>query len=243
MKPQEFRRIVILTGAGISAESGIPTFRDKGGLWEKYRIEDVATPEAFRKDPAFVLEFYNRRRRDLLKVKPNAAHYALARLEREYPGEVLLVTQNVDDLHERAGSRRIIHMHGELLKVRCEGCGHVFKTEEDIFTTTPCPSCGKKGTLRPHVVWFGEMPFQLEEIWQALQGCDLFLAVGTSGTVYPAAGFVEIARRAGAWCVELNLEPSAVADLFHEHHYGPATKVVPAFVEGLLQRSKNFDTG
>lgn len=232
---RKFKHIVILTGAGISAESGIPTFRDKGGLWEKFRLEEVATPEAFQKNPDFVNEFYNLRRKELLKVRPNAAHYALAKLEREYPGKVLLVTQNVDDLHERAGSRKIIHMHGELLKVRCEKCGYVFKTHEEIFTTTPCPACRQKGGLRPHVVWFGEMPFQLEEIWENLQKCDLFLAIGTSGTVYPAAGFVEISRQAGAWCVELNLKPSAMADLFHEHHYGPATQVVPAFVEVLLE--------
>ncbi len=241
MRVSRVERIVILTGAGISAESGIPTFRDKGGLWERYSIEEVATPEAFQRNPAFVLDFYNRRRKELLKVEPNAAHFALARLEREFPGEVLLVTQNVDDLHERAGSRRIIHMHGELLKVRCEKCGHVFRTEEDVTVETPCPKCKQRGALRPHVVWFGEMPFHLEKIWQALQKCDLFLAIGTSGTVYPAAGFVEIARRAGAWCVELNLEPSAVAELFHEHHYGPATKVVPAFVEKLLKLG-SFDT-
>ncbi|WP_456370327.1 Sir2 family NAD+-dependent deacetylase [Thermodesulfatator atlanticus] len=236
------KNIVILTGAGISAESGIQTFRDKGGLWEKYRLEDVATPQAFRKNPAFVLDFYNKRKKDLLKVEPNAAHFALARLEKEYPGKVLLVTQNVDDLHERAGSKNLIHMHGELLKVRCEHCGAIFREEGDIFVDNPCASCGKSGGLRPHVVWFGETPLFLEKIYSALNECDLFVAIGTSGTVYPAAGFVVVARKAGAYCVELNLEPSAMADYFHEHHYGPATKIVPTFVEKLLQTKISFDT-
>ncbi len=242
MRPKDrvFKKIVILTGAGISAESGIPTFRDPGGLWEKYRLEDVATPEGFRRQPEMVHAFYNQRRRDLLKVKPNPAHYALARLEREYPGQVLVVTQNVDDLHERAGTKNILHMHGELLKVRCEECGHVFREEGDISVKTACPKCGRPGGLRPHVVWFGELPFHLPEIEMALKQADLFVAIGTSGTVYPAAGFVVIARRSGAYCVELNLEPSAVAEYFHEHRYGPASKVVPLFVEELLKNAKDF---
>lgn len=237
---RRFEKIVILTGAGISAESGIPTFRDKGGLWERVSIEEVATPEAFLRQPDFVHEFYNLRRQELLKVKPNAAHYALARLEREWPGKVLIVTQNVDDLHERAGTRNVIHMHGELFKVRCTKCGHVFREEGAIYTSTPCPRCGEAGGLRPHVVWFGEMPFFLEEIEKALKECDLFAAIGTSGTVYPAAGFVAVARSAGAYCVELNLKPSAVSDLFHEHRLGPATQVVPAWVEELLFKARDF---
>ncbi len=242
MRPKDrvFKKIVILTGAGISAESGIPTFRDPGGLWEKYRLEDVATPEGFRRQPEMVHAFYNQRRRDLLKVKPNPAHYALARLEREYPGQVLVVTQNVDDLHERAGTKNILHMHGELLKVRCEECGHVFREEGDVSVKTPCPKCGRPGGLRPHVVWFGELPFHLPEIEMALKQADLFVAIGTSGTVYPAAGFVVIARRSGAYCVELNLEPSAVAEYFHEHRYGPASKIVPLFVKELLKNAKDF---
>ncbi len=240
MKSERFKHIVILTGAGISAESGIPTFRDKGGLWERYRLEDVATPEAFARNPELVHAFYNQRRKELLKVQPNAAHYALARLEKEYPGEVLLVTQNVDDLHERAGSQNLIHMHGELLKVRCEFCGHVYREEGEVFVHTPCPKCGEKGGLRPHVVWFGERPLFLDEIEKALKRCDLFVAIGTSGTVYPAAGFVQVARLSGAYCVELNLEPSAIAHLFHTHYYGKASQVVPQFVEELLQKTKNF---
>lgn len=229
--------IVILTGAGISAESGIQTFRGSGGLWKQYRIEEVATPEAFARNPDFVHEFYNQRRKDLLRVEPNAAHYALARLEREYPGEVLVITQNVDDLHERAGTKNLLHMHGELLKIRCTECGGIFRETGEVSTASVCSRCGSKGTLRPHIVWFGEMPFYLDEIHEALRRCDLFVAIGTSGTVYPAAGFVTVARKNMAHCVELNLEPSAVADLFHEHHYGPATKVVPAFVEKLLKEA------
>ncbi len=232
--PKKPNFIFILTGAGISAESGIQTFRGAKGLWKEYRIEDVATPEAFDRNPDLVHEFYNQRRKDLLKVKPNAAHYALARLEKEYQGKVLVVTQNVDDLHERAGTTNLIHMHGELLKIRCTNCNAIFQETGEISTKSVCPECGKKASLRPHIVWFGEMPLYLEEIYKALEACDLFIAIGTSGTVYPAAGFVGVARRNGAYCVELNLEPSLVAKFFHEHHYGPATKVVPDFVEKLL---------
>lgn len=231
----DFERIVILTGAGISAESGIGTFRDQGGLWEKYRIEDVATPDAFRRDPDFVLDFYNQRRRQLLAdVAPNPAHEALARLERDYPGKVLVVTQNVDNLHERAGSHNLIHMHGELLKARCDVCEEVVSADADIKTDTPCPRCSRPGRLRPHVVWFGEMPMEMDRIQGELARCDLFLSVGTSGNVYPAAGFVELARAVGAHTVELNLEPSEVNSAFHEHHHGPAGRRVPEYVDALL---------
>ncbi len=228
-------RLVILTGAGISAESGIPTFRDPGGLWEKYDLSEVATPEGFRRNPRLVHEFYNARRRDLLRVKPNPAHYALAELERKWSGDFLLVTQNVDDLHERAGSRRVIHIHGELLKIRCEHCGGVFRETGEVFPETPCPGCGRPGGLRPHVVWFGEEPFHLPEVYEALSRCHLFVAIGTSGTVFPAAGFVEVARAAGARCVELNLTPAENAPFFHEHRYGPASQVVPAWVKEILK--------
>ncbi len=232
-----FFRIFVLTGAGISAESGIPTFRDKGGLWEKYDLEEVATPEGFRRNPRLVHEFYNQRRKELLKVKPNEAHYALARLKREHPGEVFVVTQNVDDLHERAGTPEVIHIHGELLKVRCEGCGLVFREEGEVWPETRCPSCGRAGLLRPHVVWFGEVPLFLDKVYEFLKGCDLFVAVGTSGTVWPAAGFVEVARNFGAHCVEVNLKPAENSHLFHEHRYGPATKEVPKLVKELLGES------
>jgi len=224
--------IVILTGAGVSAESGVRTFRDAGGLWEGHRVEDVATPEGFARDPGLVHAFYNARRRQLAEVAPNAAHFALAELERRWAGEVLLVTQNVDDLHERAGSQNLIHLHGELLRVRCQNCGGVHAWTEDLDAATPCPMCGARA-MRPHIVWFGELPFELPRIYGALERCGLFLAIGTSGLVYPAAGFVAAAEK--AWTVELNLERSGVADAFRERRAGPATEIVPAFVEALLR--------
>jgi len=228
-------RIVILTGAGISRESGLATFRDPNGIWAKWRIEDVATPEAFRAAPQRVHDFYNARRAGLLDpaVQPNAAHLALARLEAAWPGEVLLVTQNIDDLHERAGSRPI-HMHGGLLKARCLACQGVSPWRGTLTLASVCPHCGEPGQLRVDVVWFGEIPMQMELIGRALRACDLFLSIGTSGSVYPAAGFVEEARSAGAHCLELNLEPSAGATRFSEARQGPATVLVPAFVEDLL---------
>ncbi len=231
------RHVVILTGAGISAESGLSTFRDEGGLWAKHRIEDVATPDAFARDPERVQTFYNLRRRELARVAPNAAHKALARLESELDGEVLVVTQNVDDLHERAGSRRVLHMHGELRKARCLDCAAVVAWEGDIAQGDRCPVCAR-GRLRPHIVWFGEIPFHMDEIERAIAHADLFVSIGTSGAVYPAAGFVGLARSLGrAHTVELNLEPSEGRHLFAEGHYGPATEIVPAFVEGLLEKS------
>lgn len=229
-------RIVVLTGAGISAESGIRTFRASDGLWEEHRIEDVATPEGFARQPDLVHRFYNARRRQLLdaSIQPNAAHQALAALEQAEGVELLLVTQNIDDLHERAGSRKLIHMHGELLKMRCSISGQVYPLRDDLDHSEVCPCCGLTETLRPHVVWFGEMPLQMDEIMAALSCCDLFLAVGTSGNVYPAAGFVRQARSHGAHTVELNLEPSNVNWDFAEHHYGPASTVVPEYINGVL---------
>lgn len=229
--------IVILTGAGISKESGLDTFRDADGIWSKVSIEEVATPEAFVRDPEKVHGFYNARRQGLLdpSVGPNLAHEALARLEAEWPGEVLLVTQNIDNLHERAGSKSLIHMHGELLKARCLACGAVLEWPHDMALDSACPACATLGMLRVNVVWFGEMPFEMERIYEALGRCGLFLSIGTSGNVYPAAGFVQEARLAGqAHTVELNLEPSEGHSLFEERHYGPASQVVPAFVERLL---------
>ncbi|RMD65307.1 MAG: NAD-dependent protein deacylase [Alphaproteobacteria bacterium] len=231
--------IVILTGAGISKESGLETFRDPDGIWSRVRIEDVATPEAFARDPALVHDFYNARRRALLSpaVRPNAAHRALARLEAAWPGEVLVVTQNIDDLHERAGTRNLIHMHGEILKARCLACGAVSPWRTDMSLASVCPECDALGRLRVHVVWFGEMPLEMERIFAALETCGLFVSIGTSGNVYPAAGFVEEARRGGrAHTVELNLEPSQGHSLFAERHYGPASRVVPAFVERILRQ-------
>ncbi|MDF1749738.1 MAG: NAD-dependent deacylase [Alphaproteobacteria bacterium] len=230
--------IVILTGAGISKESGLSTFRDADGIWATVRIEDVATPEAFAADPDRVHAFYNARRRGLTDstIKPNAAHEALARLEREWPGDVLVVTQNIDDLHERAGNRNLIHMHGELLKARCTRCKNIAFWDMDMSVNTGCPSCGQKGGMRPHVVWFGEMPFMMETIYETLEKCGLFLSIGTSGNVYPAAGFVQAVRGAGtAQTVEINLEPSEGATLFDDGVYGPATEMVPQVVDQILR--------
>lgn len=228
--------IVILTGAGVSKESGLDTFRCAGGIWSKVRLEDVATPEGFHRNPQLVQDFYNARRAQLAEpgIQPNAAHHALARLEQEWPGGVLLVTQNIDDLHGRAGSRNLIHMHGELRKVRCDNCGDVLDWHADVHNSTPCPEC-RRPSLRPHVVWFGEMPLEMGRIYDALDQCGLFVSVGTSGHVYPAAGFVQAVRQRGiAHTVELNLDPSEGASLFAEAIYGPASEVVPAFVAELL---------
>jgi len=236
LKVPRYRNIVILTGAGISAESGLPTFRDHGGLWEGHNVEEVATPEAFRRNPDLVHRFYNQRRWDLLKVNPNPAHQALARLETEHKGEVLIVTQNVDNLHERAGSENILHMHGEVLKARCRECHEVIDWAEDLSDDIPCPACDVRPALRPHIVWFNEMPLYMEEIEVALYSADLFISIGTSGAVYPAAGFVSMVRSMGrADSVELNMEPSEGQCLFSETHYGAATKIVPSFVDKLLK--------
>jgi NAD-dependent deacetylase len=229
--------IVILTGAGISRESGLHTFRDPDGIWATVRIEDVATPDAFARDPARVHGFYNARRAQLRNpaIVPNAAHAALARLEREWRDRVTLVTQNVDDLHERAGSHNLIHMHGEITKMLCAACGGTARCDGDLSTDLACPSCHRTGGLRPDVVWFGEMPYHMERIGEHLARCRLFVSIGTSGTVYPAAGFVREARMAGAHAIELNLEPSEGASLFDEARHGKATDLVPAFVDDLLR--------
>lgn len=227
--------IVILTGAGISAESGLGTFRDVGGLWTKYDLEDVATPEGFARNPALVHEFYNARRANCAASEPNAAHRALARLEAEYGGEVLVVTQNIDDLHERAGSRAVWHMHGALARAVCAACRHRWAAPAVMAPADACPACGAAAT-RPDVVWFGEMPYFMDEIWAALEAADLFVSIGTSGSVYPAAGFVEIAGRAGAATLELNLEPSEGMGLFGERRQGKASVLVPGWVAEVLAR-------
>lgn len=229
--------IVVLTGAGISVESGLPSFRGADGLWHGHRLEEVATPEAFSRQPQLVQRFYDERRRQLLAddIAPNKAHDALAELERRWAGDVVLVTQNIDNLHERAGSTSIIHMHGEILKVRCLKCDAVVPWTDDLEAPHVCPSCAAVDRLRPHIVWFGEMPFDLDRIYSALEGADLFLAIGTSGQVYPAAGFVQAVNEIGrAHTIELNLEPSAVHGQFDEQRIGPATNVVPALVDELL---------
>lgn len=231
--------LVVLTGAGVSAESGVPTFRASDGLWEGHRIEEVATPEGFAANPTLVQEFYNKRRALLPTVQPNAAHKALAELAARWEGDFLLVTQNVDDLHDRAHAEikpaagfELIHMHGELNKARCTATERVcdWTADLDPYHDSPFSS---DGCLRPHIVWFGEMPLQMERIYRALEACDLFVSIGTSGAVYPAAGFVQEAKLAGARTVEINLEPSLGARMFDEGVYGPATEAVPRFLEGL----------
>jgi NAD-dependent deacetylase len=227
------RNIVILTGAGISAESGIDTFRGGGGLWEQHRVEDVATPQAFARDPDLVLRFYDMRRAAIQEKRPNPAHEALARLDREWTGELLIVTQNVDDLHERGGARRVLHMHGEHLNAWCTSCDIRSRWTGPLIERPPCPACGARA-LRPDVVWFGEMPYRMGEISAALRNADLFVSIGTSGAVYPAAGFVRDARDLGARTLELNLEASQGSSWFHESRLGAATELVPAWVEELL---------
>lgn len=227
--------IVILTGAGVSAESGLATFRGPDGLWEGHRVEDVCTPEALAKDEAVVQRFYDERREKLATVEPNAAHRALARLDAEWPGELLLVTQNVDDLHERAGAKRLVHMHGELRSALCRACGGRSPfAGADMGEGPACPDCGEAGALRPDIVFFGEMPYAMEAIDRALMDADLFISIGTSGNVYPAAGFVQTARYCGAQTLEMNLEPSLGSTLFHESRIGKAGDLVPAWVEEML---------
>lgn len=230
--------IVVLTGAGVSAESGLKTFRDNDGLWEDHRVEDVATPEAFDRDPLLVQRFYNMRRQQLLEddLKPNAAHLALADFQNNFSGKFSVITQNVDNLHERAGSTNVIHMHGELLKVFCTRTGKVYERDTDIEPSSNCQCCGLSGTLRPDIVWFGEIPKSMDIIESLLASCDLFISIGTSGTVYPAAGFKQVANSFGAETVELNLEPSARYSGFDESRYGPATEIVPLYFEELSVR-------
>ena len=227
------RNIVILTGAGISAESGIDTFRGAGGLWENHRVEDVATPEAFARDPELVLRFYDMRREAIQQKQPNAAHDALARLDREWGGDLLIVTQNVDDLHERAGARRVLHMHGEHLNAWCLACDSRSPWRGPLIDRPECPVCAERA-LRPDIVWFGEMPYRMGEIYDALRDADLFVSIGTSGAVYPAAGFVRDARELGIRTLELNLEPSQGSTWFHESRLGSATEIVPHWVDQIL---------
>jgi len=229
--------IVILTGAGISAESGIRTFRAADGLWEDHRVEDVATPEAFERNPELVQRFYNERRKPILngEVTANPAHQALAELEKKFAGDFLLVTQNIDNLHEQGGSKNVLHMHGEILKMRCKLTDQVFDCLDEINTSDNCPCCGTQGTLRPHIVWFGEMPIGMDHIYSVLASCDLFISIGTSGNVYPAAGFVQIANQASARTLEINLEKSEVASNFDEAIYGKAGEILPGWVRNFLE--------
>jgi NAD-dependent deacetylase len=225
--------VVVLTGAGISAESGVPTFRDANGLWEGHRVEEVATPGAFDRDPSTVHRFYDARRAALGAVSPNTAHRALADLERQLGDDLLVVTQNIDDLHERAGSTRVLHMHGELYSALCRGCGRRTRWLEDLIHFPPCPHCGLC-ELRPDVVWFGEVPYEMDRIEAALGEADLFVSIGTSGAVYPAAGFVQYAAACGARTLELNLEPSVGSAMFDEARHGRAGELVPAWVSEIV---------
>jgi NAD-dependent deacetylase len=229
-----FKNIVILTGAGISAESGIRTFRDQHGLWEEHRIEDVATPEAFARDPELVQRFYNLRRAQLkdANVLPNKAHEALARLESEWEGNFLLVTQNVDNLHRRAGSKNLLHMHGRLDRVFCQYCEEHWDYTENLAVDEVCVSCSRRGGVRPDIVWFGEMPYHMDEIYEALDKADYFVSIGTSGLVYPAAGFVQVAWKARK--IEFNVKETGISPAFHEHHIGPATVEVERWVNEIL---------
>jgi len=227
--------IVILTGAGISAESGIATFRGPGGLWEGHRVEDVCTPEALAADPVLVHRFYDLRRAALATVGPNAAHEALARLDREWPGELLIVTQNVDDLHEQAGATRLLHMHGALKQALCAACRERFGWDEALPPETACPACATPA-LRPDIVFFGEIPYHMDRIEAALAEADLFVSIGTSGAVYPAAGFVRMASAYGARTLELNLERSEGSGWFDESRLGSAGQLVPEWVEQMLSR-------
>ncbi|MEC7510094.1 MAG: Sir2 family NAD+-dependent deacetylase [Pseudomonadota bacterium] len=234
---QSLPNIVILTGAGISAESGLKTFRDNDGLWENHRVEEVATPEAFEQNPSLVYRFYNARRAQLQQddVNPNAAHEALAKLEKAFGSNLMLVTQNVDDLHERGGSQSVYHMHGTLLSARCAISQQTFDWSDSFDHTTKCPCCNRV-TLRPDIVWFGEMPMYMEEIYDALSKADVFIAIGTSGNVYPAAGFVQIAKESGAHTIEANLEPGVTNALFDESLTGPASHIVPQWVDQLISK-------
>lgn len=226
--------VFILTGAGISAESGLGTFRDKDGLWTKYDLDDVASIRGYHRNPQRVLDFYNARRAGLADAKPNAAHHALARLGNSRKGQITLCTQNIDDMHEQAGSRDVLHMHGELNKTRCHDCGDVRPADGDLLVALGCLACGRVGGLRPHVVWFGEEPLEMDRIFEALSKAELFVAIGTSGAVYPAAGFVGAARSAGVATMEINLEPSDNAHMFDAARYGKASETVPAWVEEML---------
>ncbi|MDR2386488.1 MAG: NAD-dependent deacylase [Deltaproteobacteria bacterium] len=240
--------IFVLTGAGISRESGLDTFRDKDGLWSKVNIEDVATPRAFKKDPVRVLEFYDFRRKELLSgdIKPNPAHQALARLESQIsnyraekglkkPG-LFLVTQNVDDLHERGGSKQVCHTHGSLLWAKCQACDHKFKWLKNLSLEEVCPKCQAQGQLRPDVVWFEEMPYHLEEIETNLKNCHLFVSIGTSGLVYPAASYLRVAKKLKVPTLEINIAPTGSANLYDRGFYGPASEAVPQWVDEVISQ-------
>ena len=227
----KYKNIVVLTGAGISAESGIKTFRDQNGLWEGHDIATVASPQGFERDPQLVHDFYNLRRSQLNdnNIAPNPAHYALSNFEKEFMGDLTIVTQNVDNLHERSGSQNILHMHGELLKVRCIRTAKTYNYSQNLSENNICECCQIPGNLRPHIVWFGEIPLHMNQIQEKLETCDLFVSIGTSGVVYPAAMFVQIAKTNSAYCIEFNQEKTQISSHFDECITGPASVTVPRF--------------
>ncbi len=232
----KYQNIVILTGAGISAESGLATFRSANGLWNNHKVEDVATIEAFERNPAYVHEFYNELKKELVKAKPNAAHLAITRLQNEYPAQISVITQNVDTLHEKAGNKNVYHIHGQINQAVCLNCGHILETFGDVDTETTCPHCGIAGMMKPNIVFFGENLLYMDKVDEMLKTCDLFLSVGTSGVVYPAAGFVQIAKMCGADTCEFNLETTSNNYLFDRHIIGKAGTTLPKFIDELLQQ-------
>ncbi len=236
--PAKYKNILILTGAGISAESGLSTFRSAGGLWNNHRVEDVASIEGFERNPALVHDFYNNLKTEIAKAKPNAAHLAITKLQRQYPGTVSVVTQNVDTLHEKAGNQNVFHIHGQVNQAVCLNCGHILETWGDVDTETVCPHCGIIGMMKPNIVFFGENLLCMDKVEELLRQCGLFISVGTSGVVYPAAGFVQTAKYYGAATMEFTLEPTANNLLFDRHVYGKAGQTLPPFVEELIRQEK-----
>ncbi len=231
----KYQNIVILTGAGISAESGLATFRSANGLWNNHKVEDVATIEAFERNPAYVHEFYNELKKELVKAKPNAAHLAITRLQNEYPAQISVITQNVDTLHEKAGNKNVYHIHGQINQAVCLNCGHILETFGDVDTETTCPHCGIAGMMKPNIVFFGENLLCMDKVDRLLANCDLFLSIGTSGVVFPAASFVQIAKYNNARTLDFNLEPTSNNYYFDKHIYGQAGTTLPAFVDELLK--------
>ena len=230
-----YKNIVILTGAGISAESGLATFRASNGLWNNHKVEDVATIEAFERNPAYVHEFYNELKKELVKAKPNKAHLAITRLQKEYDANISVVTQNVDTLHEKAGNQNIYHIHGQINQAVCLNCGKILETFGDVDTETVCPHCHIAGMMKPNIVFFGENLLCMDKVDRLLSECDLFLSIGTSGVVFPAASFVQIAKYNNAKTYEFNLEPTSNNYYFDHHVYGPAGTTLPAFVDEMIR--------
>lgn len=236
---KKYHNIVILTGAGISAESGLATFRSSNGLWNNHKVEDVASIEGFQRNPALVHSFYNDLKIEIQKAKPNPAHLAITKLQQQYPGTVSIITQNVDTLHEKAGNNNVYHIHGQINQAVCLNCGHILETFGDVDTETVCPQCSVMGMMKPNIVFFGENLLCMDEVERLLRSCDLFLSVGTSGIVFPAAAFVQTAKYDGADTCEFTLEPTANNFYFDRHIYGPAGQTLPPFVDKLITDAKN----